>query len=95
MKDRTGKPLEVGQVVELAMYQVVSAYVAEIKDAPVALANGRIKPAQVLLQIMLPLLPDEGGMVDAYVIRESRMPKPVANEAAPDDKEKPKLVVVQ
>lgn len=75
MNDKTGKSIEVGQVVDVFISDIVSAYVVEVKDGGLAGADGRVEPASLILNVALPMVLRPGQPAPVYIVRESDKPK--------------------
>lgn len=76
MKDKTGRDLRVGQVVDLHINEMMSAYVVEIHETPVADAAGRVRPPFIMLQVTIPLRADPRVGADVYIVREPEPERP-------------------
>ena len=74
MKDKLGKTLEVGQVCDIFISDIVSAFVVSIEEGTLADASGRQKPSVLLLNIAIPLKLNPGQPAHVYITRESDKP---------------------
>ncbi len=75
MKDKCGREIEVGQVVDVFVSDIVSAYVLEIKNGGLAGSDGKIEPAMLILNIGLPMRLSPGASAPVYIVRDSDQPK--------------------
>lgn len=74
MKDKTGREIEVGQVVDVYFNDVLAAYVIEVRDGGLAGADGKTEPALLVLQIAIPMKLNPGQPAPVYIIRASDKP---------------------
>ena len=74
MKDRTGRTIEKGQVVDIFISDIVSAVVIAVSDGGLVGPNGPA-PATLLLQVALPMKLRPGDPAQVYIVRESDRPK--------------------
>lgn len=75
MKDKCGKSLEIGQLVDVFVSDIVTAFVVDIQDGTIADANGRVQPPTLLLQIMIPMRIGPTMTAPVYVVQDSDKPK--------------------
>lgn len=73
MKDKCGRDLEVGQVCDVFVSDIVSAYVVRVSDGGLLGPNGP-EPALLLLQIAIPMRLQPGMPAPVYITRASDMP---------------------
>ena len=75
MKDKCGKTIGEGQVCDVFISDIVSAYIVKVDEGGIADAHGRVAPATVVLQIVIPMRVNPDQPVPIYVTRESDKPK--------------------
>lgn len=75
MKDKCGRDIEVGAVVDVFISDIVSAYVVKIEEGGIIGPNGP-QPALLLLQIAIPMRLNPGQPAPCYVVRQSDKPNP-------------------
>ena len=75
MKDKTGREITVGCVVDILADGMLSAFVVDIKEGGLVGANGRPEPATLVLQVGIPIKLNPGQPAPCYVVRESDKPK--------------------
>lgn len=76
IKDKCGRDLEIGQLVDVFVSDIVTAFVVDIQTGEIADANGRVQPPTLLLQIMIPMRIGPTGTAPVYVVQDSDRPKP-------------------
>ena len=75
MKDKCGREIEVGQVADVFISDIVSAYIIQVDQGGIADAQGRVSQPTVVLQIVIPMRVNPNLPVPIYVTRESDKPK--------------------
>lgn len=75
MLDKTGRPIEVGAVVDVFVSDIVAAYVVEVREGGLVGADGQPEPALLVLNIAIPMRLRPGAVAPVYVIRQSDRPK--------------------
>ena len=75
IRDKCGREIEVGQVADVFISDIVSAYIVQVDEGGIADAHGRVSPATVVLQIVIPMRVNPDQPVPIYVTRESDKPK--------------------
>ena len=78
MKDKTGREISVGCVVDVptwAIREMLSAYVVEIREGGLVDKAGRKEPALLVLQIGIPMKISPGEPAPVYIVHESDRPK--------------------
>ena len=82
MKDKCGREITVGCVVDLHVNGIVSAFVVEVKNGGLIGQDGRPEPAVLVCNITVPLKFRPGQPANCYVVQLSE--QPVAEE--PEEK---------
>jgi len=75
IKDKCGREITVGCVVDILADGMLSAFVVDIKEGGLVGANGRPEPATLVLQVGIPIKLNPGQPAPCYVVRESDKPK--------------------
>lgn len=75
MLEKTGRKLEVGQVVDVLADGILSAIVVEIREGGLVGADGRIEPALLVIQIGIPIRLAPGDRAPVYIVRASDRPQ--------------------
>ena len=75
MKDKCGREIEVGQCADVFVSDIVSAYIVQVDQGGIADAHGRVSPATVVLQIVIPMRVNPDQPVPISAAGESEKPK--------------------
>lgn len=78
--DKAGKPLEVGQYVDLQIQQMASGLVVDVRHAPLEVPGQGLLPPCVTIQIVLTIPAGAQGGVWCYVVKDA--PKPEEEKKA-------------
>ena len=80
MKDKTGREIEVGCVVDVFISDIMAAYVVEVSDGGLIGPDNRPEPAKLILHIGIPMKLNPGQPAPVYIIRESDAPRTIEVE---------------
>lgn len=78
MFDRCGREIKLGQQVDINLNGTYTGIVVDIKEIPMVVAQGKMAPPQIAIQLILTHLPHDGKNCGVYVISE-----PEAAQAQP------------
>ena len=75
MKDKTGRDLSVGDIVEVLADGMLRAVVVKIQEAGAIIEDGRPRPAVLVIQCGVPFELNPGEEAPVYLIRKGKPPE--------------------
>lgn len=75
MIDKTGREIEAGCCVDVFVSDIVTAYVLKVEDGGLVNTQGQMQPAELVLQVVIPMRFNPGQAANVYVVRQSDKPK--------------------
>ena len=73
MKDRTGRDLEVAQVVELFAQGMLEAVVVRVENGGLIGPDGRQQPAILIVQVDIPFELNPGDLAPVFITKQADM----------------------
>lgn len=71
MKDKCGRVLAKGQLVDILINDILTAYVVEVKEEVIIQSHGQQPRAQLILNIAIPVTLDIGQEAPCYIVRQA------------------------
>jgi len=81
LKDKAGKPLEVGQLCDLHLPMMVTGLIIDTKHSPLEIPGSGLMPACITVQVTMTLVPqNRSNEVPCYIIRDAPPAQKQVNE---------------
>lgn len=81
LKDKTGKVLEIGQLIDIHLPMLVTGLIIDTKHSPLEIPGSGLMPACITVQITMAMTPiRQGGEVPCYVVKDAPPAQKQVNE---------------